>query len=33
MNSTRLNRIGWRPQTALTDGLLLAYEDFLKNQQ
>jgi len=31
MDSTRLNRLGWSPQTDLATGLSLAYDDFVKN--
>lgn len=30
LNSTRLNQLGWRPETSLMDGLRLAYADFKK---
>lgn len=32
MESTRINSLGWRPHTGLSDGLALTYADFLKNQ-
>ena len=31
MDSTRLNSLGWSPQTDLATGLALAYDDFVKN--
>lgn len=31
MNSSKLNSIGWSPKISLEDGLVLAYEDFCKN--
>ena len=31
MNSQRLTSLGWHPQTSLTNGLPLAYADFLKH--
>jgi len=31
MDSTRLNSLGWLPQTDLATGLSLAYDDFVKN--
>jgi GDP-L-fucose synthase len=31
MDSSRLNRLGWHPTTNLTDGLALAYQDFISN--
>ena len=32
MDSTRLNKLGWKAKVNLEDGLLLAYQDFLKKQ-
>ncbi len=32
LNCDRLQALGWRPSTSLTEGLVLTYEDFLKNQ-
>lgn len=31
MDSTRLNKLGWRAQTTLHEGLSLAYQDFLQH--
>ena len=31
MDSSRLNNLGWHPKVKLEDGLILAYQDFLKN--
>ena len=31
MDSTRLNNLGWQATTSLEEGLMLAYNDFLKN--
>lgn len=31
MDSTRLNRLGWKPQVSLRQGLELAYQDFMEN--
>lgn len=31
MDSSRLNALGWKPQTHLAEGLQLAYADFLEN--
>lgn len=31
MDSSRLNRLGWTPKISLTEGLKLAYQDFLSN--
>jgi GDP-L-fucose synthase len=31
MDSSRLNGLGWKPQTDLATGLALAYNDFVKN--
>ena len=33
MDSSRLQSLGWKAQVPLTDGLALAYQDFLKQQQ
>ena len=31
MDSTRLNNLGWTPKTSLTEGLKIAYQDFITN--
>jgi GDP-L-fucose synthase len=31
MDSTRLNNLGWTPKTSLTEGLKVAYQDFITN--
>jgi GDP-L-fucose synthase len=31
MNSQRINRMGWRAEVSLSNGLHLAYQDFLKS--
>lgn len=33
MDSTRLFEMGWRPKIQLKDGIRMAYQDFLNNQQ
>ena len=33
MDSTRLNSLGWKAKTSLTEGLGLAYQDFIKNYE
>ena len=33
MNSSRLNGMGWEPKVSLDQGLVMAYQDFLKRQQ
>ena len=30
LDSTRINKLGWRPRVGLAEGIRLAYEDFLK---
>jgi len=30
MDSTKLNRMGWRPQVSLQQGLVIAYQEFLR---
>jgi GDP-L-fucose synthase len=32
MDSSRINNMGWAPKTELTEGLALAYQDFVKQQ-
>jgi len=31
MDSTRLNKLGWKAKVNLEEGLTSAYQDFLKN--
>ncbi len=31
MDSSRLNRLGWTPEVSLKEGLMFAYQDFIKN--
>jgi GDP-L-fucose synthase len=33
MDSSRLNRLGWQPRVGLSEGLELAYADFLRNHE
>jgi GDP-L-fucose synthase len=33
MDSSRLNRLGWKPCVGLREGLELAYADFLRNHE
>jgi GDP-L-fucose synthase len=33
LDVSRIHRLGWHHNTALDDGLLLAYQDFLEKQQ
>jgi GDP-L-fucose synthase len=33
MDSSRLNRLGWQPRVDLSEGLRLAYTDFLRNHE
>ena len=33
MDSSRLNRLGWQPRVGLSEGLRLAYADFLRNHE
>ena len=32
MDSTTINQLGWSPKVSLTDGIKMAYQDFLKNK-
>jgi GDP-L-fucose synthase len=32
MDSSRLNNLGWQPTISLEEGLIIAYNDFLKKQ-
>jgi GDP-L-fucose synthase len=30
LDTTRINRLGWRPRTPLKEGLEISYQDFLE---